>query len=118
MPGVLGAGVSQDNLTFEGVDALVTKMEGALRNVSRFQSSKVKLAGAQVDLLAHIESARDIMLYILQNPVDAERSRLTGMFGGDCILIARIRSVLDTAKQTRLGAAHGEEKEEEEEDEE
>jgi len=76
------------------IDGIMENMVCAIAKVKRSQGSIVSLPKAELDLLAHIEQARDFMMESISNQTD--RSRLRETFGGDCKRIARLRAVCES----------------------
>mmetsp|Transcript_102111 Transcript_102111/g.288371 ORF Transcript_102111/g.288371 Transcript_102111/m.288371 type:complete len:773 (-) Transcript_102111:179-2497(-) len=87
--------------TPDDVDALVSAMEVSLEKVDLSQKKMVKLRAAEADLLRQFETARDLMLKVLE---DKDRTLLLELFGGSCTRIARIRAALEHVRFSAMYA--------------
>jgi len=81
------------------IDEIVAKMECALvfARVETARGGVVRLSKAELELFAHMETARNFMMSVLQSE-KADRKLLSQFFGGDCIRISRIRAVLESVQ--------------------
>eukprot|EP00931_Biecheleriopsis_adriatica_P050965 TRINITY_DN29525_c0_g1_i1.p1 TRINITY_DN29525_c0_g1~~TRINITY_DN29525_c0_g1_i1.p1 ORF type:complete len:550 (+),score=133.66 TRINITY_DN29525_c0_g1_i1:18-1667(+) len=84
--------------TPDGFDALLAQAVVAL---ARFETSRggstVRASRAKLELLWHLDAARDFLLEVLRNQSD--RALLLDIFGGDCTRIARIRAICEAASR-------------------
>eukprot|EP00928_Gymnodinium_smaydae_P069318 TRINITY_DN5275_c0_g1_i1.p1 TRINITY_DN5275_c0_g1~~TRINITY_DN5275_c0_g1_i1.p1 ORF type:complete len:811 (+),score=140.84 TRINITY_DN5275_c0_g1_i1:48-2435(+) len=72
----------------------------AIERVKTSQGSAVRLPKAELELLGHIEVARDLMLQALVN--QAGRAELQEVFGGDCSRIARLRAICEDVEFSEM----------------
>jgi len=84
------------------VDKRLDEMDKAFEKVQAAQGSTVKLPSAELNLLAVLEQLREAMLDAL---MATDRSRLTDIFGGSCVRLARIRAVLDKLELSPMNAS-------------
>lgn len=77
----------------EKIDHVIHMMLTAINKVKQAAGSFVKLPKAELDLLAQIEIARDVIMEVLKNQYD--RTLLHDIFGGDCARIVRIRAMCE-----------------------
>jgi len=73
-------------------------LEDILAAIAKVESSQgiVSLPKAELNLLSHIEVARDFTMKIVAN--QSERCKLREIFGGDCSRIARLRAICENIK--------------------
>lgn len=76
------------------VDTVMDRMIAVVARVKASQGSLVSLSKAELDLLAQIELARDLMMEALKNQND--RTLLRDIFGGDCARLVRIRAICES----------------------
>jgi len=79
------------------IDEILAKMECALvfARVGTVRGGVVRLSKAELELFAHVETARNFMMSVLQSE-KADRKLLSQILGGDCVRISRIRAVLES----------------------
>lgn len=90
-------------LTPEQVDSLRKQLDAGLERLRKVFESGATVQSAcfitgVLNLLPCIESGRDFMQQILQTN-DSSRDLLQTIFGGDCIRIAHIRSVVEATQE-------------------
>lgn len=85
--------VPEYELTHEGIDKLVDKLEKSLDKVNQSQGRHVKLSKAEVELLTQMEATRNLMTSLL---IKQDREMLKQLFGAHCDRIVRIESVLNS----------------------
>jgi len=71
------------------IDHAIDQMMLAITKVKQAAGSNVKLPKAELDLLAQMETARDVIMDVLKNQYD--RTLLHDVFGGNCARIVRIQ---------------------------
>jgi len=76
------------------MDNVLDRMVAVVARVKNSQGSVVSLPKAELDLLAQIELARDLMMEALRNQND--RTLLRDIFGGDCARLVRIRAICES----------------------
>lgn len=95
--------VGSEAITVERVDAVVLAMDNALEQVVSSQTNRVALTRAEMNLLAEIEQARNLLRSALQS--SREREALKEVFGGDCRRIEFIRAILEEANFSEMNAS-------------
>jgi len=94
----------------EDFDDVICKAEAALEEICSSQERPVGLAKAELDLLSHLEEARDAMNVLWS---DSDRTVLLAFFGsclttedpsGEPSRISRLRAVLDSVKLSDMNA--------------
>lgn len=84
------------------VDNVMDRMVAAIGRVKSSQGSIVSLPKAELDLLAQIEIARDIMMEALK--YQGDRAQLRDIFGGNCARIARIRAICESIEFSEMNS--------------
>jgi hypothetical protein len=89
-----GTGLQERLQFMTQVDKVLDRMVASVTRVKNSQGSLVSLPKAELDLLAQIELARDLMMEALKNQSD--RTQLREIFGGSCARLVRIRAVCES----------------------
>lgn len=89
-------------LSPEAFDDVLQQMEDCFCQLEAAQGSIVQRSKVELNLLTKLEWARDFMDKIVR--MQASRSDLESIFGGDCLRISRTRAVLDAADFSDMNA--------------
>jgi len=88
-------------VTIDKFNEVLDKLEIALQKVDLASGSMVKRVKAELDLLGHLEVARDSASSVVKS---GDRTLLRDLFGGDCSRIARLRAALDAVRLSEMNA--------------
>jgi len=80
------------------VQTCLDTTEKSLVKLNAAQGSTVKLQKAEMEIMACVQKARDIMMASVQDKSDKDRANLIEYFGGDCFRIAKFRGILEAVK--------------------
>ena len=85
-------------------------MEGTLAKADDVEDevaarASVKFQGIVLDLFAHMDAARSLMMAVLKSE-NTKRTVLQHVFGGDCVRISRARAVIESAVAMGLCGRH------------
>eukprot|EP00439_Symbiodinium_sp_Y106_P039084 s3465_g4.t1 len=90
----------------EAFDGILVKLELALSKAGGVQLGTVRLQRWELDVAAHMEAARNLMMAVLQSE-NEHRTVLQHVFGGDCLRISRARAVVESTLQLGLCSRQG-----------
>jgi len=94
----------------QAFDKILRKLEGTLAKADEVDDevaarASVKFQGIVLDLFAHMDAARSLMMAVLKSE-NTKRTVLQHVFGGDCVRISRARAVIESAVAMGLCGRH------------